>query len=406
MKILHILSQRPDATGSGIYLQAMLREAAARGHSNHLVAGVQADWPPELDCIDEDQCRFLKFGKADISYRIVGMSDVMPYDSNRFCDLSPDDLDEYENAFSFKVQEAVDTFRPDLIHSHHLWILSSLVRRLFPHVPMVTTCHGTDLRQFQNCPHLQERVLSGCSRLDAAMALSPAQRDDIVRLYGLSPEKVFVTGAGYNDQLFYAGPKPAPNPVLLVYAGKLARAKGLPWLLQALERIALPEWRLHLVGGGSGVDKADCLAQAQNLGDRVVIHGAVPQVHLAELMRSAHIFLLPSFFEGLPLVLLESLASGCRIIANDLPGVLAILGDVQAEFIHLVRTPPLRNLETPYEEDEEAFVRDWVTALQEQIDAARRRPEIDLSPIAGKMASFSWKGIFEKVEAVYRRVLF
>jgi glycosyltransferase involved in cell wall biosynthesis len=388
-----------------MYLQAMLREAAARGHDNCLVAAVQADRPPELDCIDADQCCLLKFGEADISYCIVGMSDVMPYDSSRFRDLSPADLDEYESAFACKVGEAVAVFGPDVIHSHHLWIVSSLTRRLFPRVPMVATCHGTDLRQFQNCPHLRERVLSGCRDLDAVMALSAAQRDDISRLYGLPSEKIFVTGAGYNEHLFYAGTKPEPNPVSMVYAGKLARAKGLPWMLRALGRIDSSEWRLHLVGGGSGADKEECLALAQRLGERVVTHGAVPQGQLAALMRGAHIFLLPSFFEGLPLVLLEGLASGCRVIANDLPGVLAILGDVQQDVVRLVRTPRLHNLESPCAEDEATFERDWALALKTQIEAARRRPEIDLSPIADKMAPYSWKGIFEKVEKVYRRVL-
>ena len=405
LKILHILSQRPDSTGSGIYLQAMLREAAACGHDNFLVAGIQSDWPAELDCIDEDQCRFLRFGNADVSCRIVGMSDVMPYDSTRFCDLSDSQLDEYESAFSREVENAVIGFKPDIIHSHHLWIVSSLVRRLYPHVPMVTTCHGTDLRQFQNCPHLRERVLSGCRRLDAAMALSAAQKDDIVQLYGLPPGKVFVAGAGYNEKLFRPGLKPAPGPVILVYAGKLADAKGLPWLLRALGRIDSPEWRLHLVGGGSGEEKERCLALAAKLGERVKVHGAVSQLRLADIMRQSHIFVLPSFFEGLPLVLLESLASGCRIIANDLPGVAAIFGDVQAEFIRLVRTPRLRNLEKPYEEDEKAFEEDWVDALQAQIDAAHRRPQIDLAPIRDRMTSFSWKGIFEKVQAVYSQVV-
>ena len=95
--------------------------------------GIQSDWPAELDCIDEDQCRFLRFGTADISCRIVGMSDVMPYDSARFCDLSVSEFDEYEAAFSRKtVKDAVAGFRPDIIHSHHLWIVSSLVRRLYP----------------------------------------------------------------------------------------------------------------------------------------------------------------------------------------------------------------------------------------------------------------------------------
>jgi hypothetical protein len=39
LRILHVTGQRPDATGSGIYLQAIMREAAARGHDNVMIAG-------------------------------------------------------------------------------------------------------------------------------------------------------------------------------------------------------------------------------------------------------------------------------------------------------------------------------------------------------------------------------
>jgi glycosyltransferase involved in cell wall biosynthesis len=405
LRILHLLSQRPDSTGSGIYLQAMLREAAACNHNNFLIAGIQSDRPDDLDCIDQDQCMFVRFGETAISYQIVGMSDVMPYKSTQFCNLSQADLHIYETSFSHILKDAVAAFKPDIIHSHHLWIVSSLARRLFPGIPMVTTCHGSDLRQFQNCPHLQQQVLSGCRRLDAIMALSEAQKEEIVRLYNLPPGKIFVVGAGYNDKLFTSNIKPAPHPVQLAYVGKLSKAKGVPWFLRALRMIDSPEWQLHIVGSGSGEEKDDCLMLAKKLGERVVVHGALSQKRLAEIMRHSHIFVLPSFYEGLPLVLLEGLASGCRIIATDLPGVKEILGDLQTDFINLIKTPRLHFMDQPYREDENVFEQNLVKALQSQIHAAHRCPQIDLTLIQNKIKSFSWTGIFEKVQNVYFSVI-
>ena len=180
IKILHLLSQRPDSTGSGIYLQAMLQKASANGHQNYLLSGIESDRLTVVECLPEQHCSFVKFGN-DIPYRIVGMSDVMPYESPRFCDLNDSQLRAYHDAFALKIKHAVDTFHPDIIHSHHLWLLSSLTKRLFPKIPMVSTCHGSDLRQFQNCPHLQEMVLSGCKRIDAVMALSQAHKYEISR---------------------------------------------------------------------------------------------------------------------------------------------------------------------------------------------------------------------------------
>jgi hypothetical protein len=179
LKILHILSQRPDSTGSGIYLQAMVHEATACGHANFVIAGIQSDREPELDGIRPDQCRFVRFNGGDIAHPIPGMTDIMPYPHTRFSDLSAAELKTYEAVFTRILTATVAAFNPDVIHSHHLWIVTSLTRRLFPQIPLVTSCHGTDLRQFQNCPHLRAQVLSGCSRLDAALALNRVQKQDI-----------------------------------------------------------------------------------------------------------------------------------------------------------------------------------------------------------------------------------
>lgn len=401
LKILHLLSQRPDSTGSGIYVQAMIREARACGDDNYLIAGVHSDSCDDTSFIEQDNSMFVRFYNADVSYHIPGMSDVMPYKSTRFCDLSQGDMDEYEAAFSKVLQDAVHTFKPDIIHSHHLWIVSSLARRLFPDIPMATTCHGSDLRQFQNCSHLREKVLSGCRKIDVVMALSEAQKNEIIRLYHIAPEKVMIAGAGYNDSLFYSEKKPDSDPVQIVYAGKLSNAKGVPWFLRALQSVHSPAWQLHLLGSGSGEEKAHCLALAEELGERIRVHGALPQERLAEIVRQSHILVLPSFYEGLPLVILEGLTSGCRIVATDLPGIKEILGNSDPDFISLVRTPRLRFTDQPYQEDEHSFEQNLKSAVQEQIHAASECVQIDLSSVQEKLDAYTWTGIFKKVRDAY-----
>ena len=405
MKILHLLSQRPDSTGSGIYVQAMIREAANQGIDNYLVAGLCSSGCNENVCITSDRSLFLNFHNADVSFPIPGMSDVMPYDSSRFCDLSEENLIEYETAFSMLLKRAVELFKPDLIHSHHLWIVSSLTRRLFPHIPLVTTCHGSDLRQFQNCKHLQGMVLRGCRKIDFVMALSQAQKDEIIRLYDIAADRIIVTGAGYNDTFFYPTQKPDPDPVQLVYAGKLSNAKGVPWFLRALAAIRFPEWQLNLVGSGSGDEKEYCLRLTEKLGTKVIVHGALPQESLAKILRQSHILVLPSFFEGLPLVILEGLASGCRIVATDLPGVKELIGNKDTDFINLVPTPRLHFIDQPYSEDEMLFEQQLGEALKQQIDAAVSSAKIDLSPIQDILDAYTWTGIFNKVKQVYMKCL-
>ena len=81
-----------------------------------------------------------------------------------------------------------------------------------------------------------------------------------------------------------------------------------------------------------------CLELAAKGGASVTVHGRINQQDLARLMGSCHIFILPSFYEGLPLVLLEALASGCRIITTDLPGCKELLGDADPDLVAIHRT--------------------------------------------------------------------
>jgi glycosyltransferase involved in cell wall biosynthesis len=168
-----------------------------------------------------------------------------------------------------------------------------------------------------------------------------------------------VVGAGYDEALFAPGIKPTPDPVELLYAGKLCHAKGLPWLLQALSRIKAPSWRLHLIGGGSGEEHDACLRMAQTLGDRVRSYGAIPQAKVAQCMQQAHIFILPSFFEGLPLVVLAALACRCRIVANRLPGGEVLIDQRMNEVVRLVSLPRLYAIDRPLAADERATSCGW-----------------------------------------------
>ena len=237
------------------------------------------------------------------------------------------------------------------------------------------------------------------------MALSEAQKNEIIRLYNLAPEQIVIAGAGYNDKLFYIDSKPPPDPVQIIYAGKLSNAKGVPWLLRALQPIVSPSWQLHLLGSGSGDEKEYCLKLAKELGEKVEIYGALPQLRLARIMRCSHILVLPSFFEGLPLVILEGLASGCRIVATDLPGTNEVIGNSGAGFITLVKTPRLRFIDQPYQEDESSFEQNLQKAIQQQINAAYHCRQIEMSLIQDKLDAYTWTGVFKKVREAYLKCL-
>ena len=406
MRILHLLSQRPDATGSGIYVQAMMREARAKGYHNFLVAGIDPGERGLPGDIDRDACSFVEFNSEDLPFPIVGMSDVMPYPSRRFRDLTPPELIRYRRSFEVRIQNAVNRFRPDILHSHHLWLMTTFVRRLVPDLPLVTSCHGTDLRQFETCSHLQEIVRPAMRRLDAVLALSRIQREEILVMHDLPPERVVVTGAGFRGDLFrMPDHKPAPPPVQLIYAGKLCRAKGLPNLLRALCNVKDLPWHLTLAGGGSGPEKEECLQGVYALGERVTYIGSVSQPELALAMQNAHVFILSSFFEGLPLVLLEAMACGCRVIATEVPGVRELFEINFSPWVTTLPTPPLRQVDRPLPGTEAAFEARLAECLRLQIQAVLDKPAIPADEIRRFLEPFSWPKVFARIERVYKNLI-
>ncbi len=406
-KILHILSQVPAATGSGIYLQALLRHAALHGYQNYLLAGVPADFPADTNfatVASYDHC-LVRF-EQDLPFPVVGMSDVMPYPSARFSDLSAEQLSLYEVCFRERLEEAVVRWRPDLIHSHHLWLLSSLTRQLFPDIPMLVSCHGSDLRQFVNCPHLQDAVLAGCRQVDAVGALSVAQKEEIEQLYDIDSDQIHIIGAGYDRKLFFPLNKKRQAPLQILYAGKLSRAKGVPWLLQALNRLPEHDFIFHLVGDSNGAEKKEILQLAGQLGCRICVHGKLEQSQLANLMRHADLFVLPSFFEGLPLVLLEALASGCHLLTTALPGVRELFSGIDSEWVELIELPRMATIDVPLAEEEETFVRRLQAGLQRQLDILQREPLVACPEELQRLLDrYTWAGIFTEIESLYRRLI-
>lgn len=405
MRILHVISQKPDFTGSGKYVQEMIRQGRSRGYESFLVAGVSADFVLPPDLIAPENCRLVRFDGHDLAFPVMGMSDVMPYPSTVCSALTRLQLIEYKTAFARIIDAAINAFSPDLIHSNHLWMASAVTRDVASDLPVVTTCHGSCLRQHRICPDLGNSLKEPLGRIDRIIALFGQQKSDIVDLLSIDPDKVDVISGGFNELCFYTEENPeGSGPIHLLYAGKLDSSKGVPWLLRSLQYVQAP-WHLHLVGGGSGTERDLCLRLAAALGDKVTIHGVLSHQQLGALMRKCDIFVLPSFFEGLPLVLLEALACGCAIVTTDLPGARELFGAAPPPSIRMVELPTLETVDRPFKTDEPLLEQRLATTLQESIASVLNGVGVDQDYVRTTTEPFSWRGIFSRVEVVYRRAL-
>ncbi len=405
MKILHIISQSPDFTGSGKFIQEIIRQSKITGHENYLVAGAQADFemPPSL--IEKQHSLFVRFDGVDLDFPIPGMSDIMPYKSSVFSKLTAGQLDVYQELFEKKIKQAIDQFKPDILHTHHLWLVSAIARKAAKDIPMVTTCHGTCLRQHHLCLEISDCIKQDLSEIDRVIALSRDQKVRIQQTLNIPGDRISIISGGYNKDCFFPGEKSFNGVVQILYAGKLSTPKGVPWLLKSLGKIKQMPFLLHLAGNAGQAQKDHCLSLARKLGSKAVYHGPLSHDDLGDLMRKSHIFVLPSFYEGLPLVLMEALACGCRIVTTALPGVHEIFAIPHPDMVTLVDLPELETIDAPYKKDEKMMERQFSDILARSITSVIKNPVPDMDYVRSASVGFTWDKIFSNIDSVYRELV-
>jgi 1,2-diacylglycerol 3-alpha-glucosyltransferase len=114
---------------------------------------------------------------------------------------------------------------------------------------------------------------------------------------------------------------------LLLYVGRLAREKGLDFLLRAFAKVTAtrPQARLLLVGKGPEEDDLQETAQELGLGERVIFAGAVPHSEVPHYAAAADLFVFSSVTETQGLVLIEAMAAGTPVVAVEAPGSVDVL---------------------------------------------------------------------------------
>ncbi len=122
-------------------------------------------------------------------------------------------------------------------------------------------------------------------------------------------------------------------------------------------------------------------------------------------MRRSHVFILPSFFEGLPLVLMEALASGCRIITTSLPGTLEVLGEKESSMVKLVPLPVLETIDSPYEKDMGGLEQDLARIIEKVVNKVMANRQPNMSAALEITENYTWGKVFSRIETVYRKAL-
>ena len=125
------------------------------------------------------------FESPELPFPICGMSDVMPYPSTRYRDLTPSMLKAFERTLLLQSIGRWLSFGPIWCSGHHLYLVTALARECVRGVPVVAVCHSTDLRQLRSHALERDRIVSAVRRLDAVFALHAEQAEQIGLVCGV-----------------------------------------------------------------------------------------------------------------------------------------------------------------------------------------------------------------------------
>ena len=394
MRILSISAQKPNSTGSGVYLTETVRGFASLGHDQAVLAGIYEQ--DQVSLPDGVAFYPVYFDTPQLPFHIAGMSDEMPYPSTVYSQMTPEMTGQFAESFSKALMTAVAEFKPDVLLCHHLYLLTAIVRKLFPDLSVWGICHGTDLRQMAKNPLWRDEIREQICGLDKVFCLHEEQRSQAIACYNLDPCRVTVVGNGYNEQIFYDRGQRVPHAERrLVFAGKISEKKGVFSLLRALPLLGWDkdQFSLLMAGGWSNESQKQYVEKLiAESGYNVSLSGNLRQEQLAEEFNRGDIFVLPSFYDGLPLVLAESMACGMQVVCSDLPGIRPWMdAHVPHHTIRFVKPPRMHDADVPDPATLPRFEQELAEAIREAAEHPYlQRPDLSL---------VSWPGVCRRILA-------
>jgi glycosyltransferase involved in cell wall biosynthesis len=167
---------------------------------------------------------------------------------------------------------------------------------------------------------------------DRIVILNPAMQQELLDLQ-FPAERLVTLPCGADPEIFHpsgaaewaalrARWELAEDGPVIVFTGRFVEAKRLPDLIDAFARLTPRHPRAVLVLAGDGPLGAELAARASaaGLARRVRFPGMLPPAQVAEVLRLADVYVLPSATEGIPCSLVEAIASGLPAVVSDIPG--------------------------------------------------------------------------------------
>jgi len=230
--------------------------------------------------------------------------------------------------------------RVEHIHVHHgyfgSWIAMVAARLL--NIRFSMTLHGSDL--LLHASYLDEK-LENCA---LCLTVSEYNRHYILEHYpGVAAKKVLVSRLGVEVSALRAssGHRVRGSGLMLLAVGRLHAVKDHASLVRACSELYQSgvEFECSIAGEGPERSRLESLIRRCGLEDRVTLLGHVAREQMTSLYDRAHVVVLTSRSEGLPLVLMEAMARGKIVLAPAITGIPELVVAGKTGFLYDAGAP-------------------------------------------------------------------
>lgn len=194
----------------------------------------------------------------------------------------------------------------------------------------LTYLYYPSLVEERNLRHLRRVVPHSIKHADIIITVSESVKSELIKEFSIDPNKCIVTPIPPNEvysqktDINIHQKYKIPTDNYILFTGNQEPRKNLPILIEAYRKLPDAIKNTHclvLVGGLGWKDRQiqHALKEALESGEKIITTGYVDQMDLLSFYQKASVFVLPSLYEGFGMPMLEAMASGCPVIASDIP---------------------------------------------------------------------------------------
>ena len=352
MKILVINHSPFIGSGSGTYTMNVAKELKRKGEEVRVITAANSLDTPDMEGIKVTRIFFKNkdYAKGELPFN-VPCFDQYPTSDVVFYDMTEEQIKIYEDEFRKVLEQEIEEFKPDVIHTQHIWIWSSIVTEYG--IPTVITSHGSDMMGYDIDNSFYNyciKAIRGCQKI---VTISKKNYEDIISKFPEAKEKCVILKNGYDTEIFnlkeykredilreYGINKSYENVVL--FAGRLTENKGIDILLDAASKYEDGKTLTIIAGGGGLIYDLEKQVEDLNLQD-VVFVGDQTQQNLSKLYTISDVLAAPSRVEGFGLVGIEALACGTPVIGTKEGGMSDFITSEYGDLVHIENVEELYN---------------------------------------------------------------